>query len=359
MIQALAALVLAIAAATRVHRWWYQRSLTLAGAFIVLACMSLHMVLNIPSVEDVVHVAFGPSIPGSMKMLLVCGICVGTAMVFTDVTSPVGQRKMLLRFHITMSLMTATLSFVFFYTKPWPDDVTNREFDNHYAVLPGYAEGLIVGMTYPFLLCLLVTVVAIIQADWQTVTGRSLMLIVPGAAILTAYAGLRIGYLFTVRYGLMEPTLTPFAISRLLAVGGVFFIAAGVLGALTMNWRTARADLRQFSELRQELLRRWPGAERQSRPGSSAVERVDDRATELLDALSIEVEVSDLPAGGQLPQDAAAAAIALWLTTGEASGKLGSSSFFPEPGTSDTQWAAELGRAYNSAKAKTRKMISQ
>ncbi|MDH6284555.1 hypothetical protein [Prescottella agglutinans] len=359
MINALAALMLAVTAATRLHRWWFQRSLTLAGAFIVLACMSLHMILNVQAVEEFVRDAFGPSTPGSVKMLLVCGICVGTAIVFTDVTSQAGQRKKLLRFHITMSLLTATLSFAFFYTNPWPADVTNREFDNHYAFLPGYAEGLILGMTYPFLLALSVTAVAIAQADRRTVTGRGLMLIVPGAAILTAYAALRIGYLFAARYGLMEPTPTPFAISRVLAVGGVFFIAAGVLGALTMNWRASRAALRQFSDLRDELLRRWPGAERESRPGCSAGERVDDRAAELLDALSLEVECSNLPAGRRLPQDDTAEAIATWITTGEVTDGLGYDSFFLESGTSDTQWASALGRAYSSANANERKMVSQ
>ena len=249
MITALAALVLAIAAATRLHRWWYQRSLTLAGAFIVLTCMSLHMILNIQSVEDFVRATFGMSMPGSLKMLLVCGICVGTACVFTDVTSRADRRKKLLRFHIAMALLTAALSFVFFYTKPWPEGVTNREFDDNYAFLPGYAEGLMLGMAYPFLLCLMVTVIAIAQADRRTVTGRGLMLMAPGAAILTSYAALRIGYLFAARYGLMEPTPLPFAVSRWLAIAGVFLIAAGVLAALMMNWRAARAALRQFADV--------------------------------------------------------------------------------------------------------------
>lgn len=90
-------------------------------------------------------------------------------------------------------------------------------------------------MTYPFLLCLMMTIVAILQADRRTVTGRSLLLIVPGAAILTVYAALRIGYLFAARYGLTDPTPTPFAISRALAATGVLFIAAGILAAMAMT----------------------------------------------------------------------------------------------------------------------------
>ncbi|MFZ2177937.1 MAG: hypothetical protein WAW17_28720, partial [Rhodococcus sp. (in: high G+C Gram-positive bacteria)] len=247
--------------------------------------MSLHMTLNTQTMEEFIRFAFGASMPGALKMLLVCGICIGTAIVFTDVTSRAGQRTKLIRLHITLSLLTAALSFVFFFRTPWPANVDNRTFDNEYAFLPGYAEGLILGMAYPFLLCLMVTIVAIVQADRQTVTGRGLLLICPGAAILTAYAALRIGYLFAARYGLMEPTPTPFAISRILALTGVLFIAAGVLAAFAMNWVGAKTVLPQFADLRAELLTRWPGAERESKRGSSAAERVDDRAAELLDAL--------------------------------------------------------------------------
>lgn len=65
------------------------------------------------------------------------------------------------------------------------------------------------GMAYPFLLCLMVAIVSIAQADRKTVTGRALFLVFPGAAILTVYAALRIGYLAAARYGLIEPTPPP------------------------------------------------------------------------------------------------------------------------------------------------------
>ncbi|WP_345353336.1 hypothetical protein [Rhodococcus olei] len=321
--------------------------------------MSLHMLLNIKSVEVTVRDTFGDSMPGSLKMLLVCGICVGTAIVFTDVTSKAGQRRILIRTHVSLSLFTAALSFVFFFSTPWPAHVDNITFDNEYAFLPGYAEGLMLGMTYPFLLCLMVTTVVIVQADWQTLTGRALLLICPGAALLTAYAALRIGYLFAARYGLMEPTPTPFAISRVLAVSGVLFLAAGVLGALALNWLGARSAFQQFTALRDELLERWPGAERESKPGSSTAEQVDDRAAEVLDALSLEVDHSDLPGGEPLPPEVAAAAIADWLVTGRITDGLGYNSFFPDAQTTDTAWAGVLGKAYQGALDENeRKMVA-
>lgn len=46
-----------------------------------------------------------------------------------------------------------------------------------------------------------------------------------------------------------------------------------------------------------EMLTRWPGVARESREGSSVGERVDDRAAEALDAISLEVQHSDLPTG--------------------------------------------------------------
>ncbi|MGW0022163.1 hypothetical protein ACWDUD_27950 [Rhodococcus sp. NPDC003382] len=315
------------------------------------------MAINVQTVESVVRETFGFSVPGAIKMLLVFGICVGTAVVFTDVTCMIGQRRRLIQFHVTVSLVTACLSFVFFFAKPWPPHVTNRVFDNEYAFLPGYAEGLMLGMAYPFLLCLMMTIVAILQADRRTVTGRSLLLIVPGAAILTVYAALRIGYLFAARYGLMNPTPTPLAISRALAATGVLFIAAGILAAMSMNWFSARKALRQFSALRAEMLIRWPGAARESRQGSSAGERVDDRAAEALDAISLEVEYSDLPDGDQLPPPVAAMTIAAWLTSGRVTEGLGRNTFFPGPGTTETEWACILGTAYQAASENERKLV--
>ena len=195
MITALAAAVLATAAATRIQRWWFSRSWTLAGAVIVLLCMSIHMALNVKTVESAVRVTLGAGIPGTIKMLLVCGICVGTAIVFTTVTSSRHLKK-LLWLHISLSVVTAALSFYFFFKTPWPaSNPDNRTFDNQYAFLPGYAEGLMLGMAYPFLLCLMVTIVAIRQADRRTATGWGLIIISPGAAALSAYAALRIGYL--------------------------------------------------------------------------------------------------------------------------------------------------------------------
>ncbi|KJF19373.1 hypothetical protein [Rhodococcus sp. AD45] len=359
MITVLAAALLAVVAATRLHRWWFRRSLTLAGAFLGLACMSIHMLVNIRPVEAFASNTFGESFPAALKMLMVCGICAGTAIGFTDVTtSKVGLRKNLIRAHITLSILTGSLAFIFFFSRPWPANVDNLTFDNEYAFLPGFAEGLILGMTYPFLVALMVTVVAITQADRQTVTGRALLLVTPGAAILTAYAALRIGYLLAARYGFMEPTPTPFAISRLLALSGVLFLGAGMSLALALNWFRARNALQQFTPLREELLIRWPGAERGSKPGSSASEQVNDKAAEVLDALSLEVEQSDLPTGIQLPPAVAASAIADWLVTGRVADGLGYNSFFPGTDTTDTAWAAALGSAYQMTIENERKMVA-
>lgn len=356
MITALAALLLAIVAATRLHRWWFRRSLTLIGAFIGLSCMSIHMLLNTRSVELFVADTFGDSAPAAIKMLMVCGICVGSAIGFTDVTSKAGHRKTLVRWHVTVSVITTVLAYIFFFSRPWPADVDALTFDNEYAYLPGFAEGLILGMAYPFLVALMITVVAISQADRRTVTGRALLLVTPGAAILTAYAAVRIGYLVAARYGFIEPTPTPFAIARLLAVSGVFFLGTGMAGALILNWLGAKRPLEQFTPLRKEMLRRWPGAERGSPAGSSAGERTDDKAAEVLDALSLEVEHSSLPAGTQLPPEIAAPAIADWLVNGRVADGLGYNSFFPESETTDTDWAATLGRAYQIAIENERKM---
>lgn len=357
MITGLAAALLAVAAGTRLYRWWYRRSLTLAGTFLALACMSLHMLLNVQSFEAIVRDAFGVRMPSALKVMVVCGICVGTAIAFTDVTSKGGQRATLIRIHIALSLLTAALSFAFFFSTPWPSNVDNRTFDNEYAHLPGHAEGLMLGMAYPFLLCLMVAIVSIAQADRKTVTGRALFLVFPGAAILTVYAALRIGYLAAARYGLIEPTPTPFAISRLFALTGVLFLTAGLAVSLTLNWLAARSDHRRFSALWEELMERWPGALRDSNRGSSTADRVDDRAAELLDALSLEVEHSDLPAGIPLPSEMASAAIADWLITSRVADGLGYHSFFLDTEKTPTAWASELGNAYRTALESERKTV--
>lgn len=346
MIAGIAAALLAVTAATRVQRWWFSRSLTLAGSIVVLICMSIHMALNMKPVEQFVRQTFGASMPGTIKMLLVCGICVGTAIIFTNVTSSANPKK-ILWIHISLSLFTAVLSFYFFFKTPWPaSNPDNQTFDNEYAFLPGYAEGLMLGMTYPFLLCLLVTIVTIRQADRRTVTGRGLIIICPGAVALTTYAALRIGYLFATRYGWIDPTPTPFAISRVLAIVGVSFIAAGVLSALIDSFLAARSEQKMFSELHSELIDRWPGAQRKSERGSSAADRVADRAAELLDALSLEAKHRDLPQEGPQAQESTVAAIARWLITGRIPDGLGSADLRPRPGTTDVQWACILGDAY-------------
>lgn len=347
MITALAAAVLAIAAATRIQRWWFSRSWTLAGAVIVLLCMSIHMALNVKTVESAVRVTLGAGIPGAIKMLLVCGICVGTAIVFTTVTSSRHLKK-LLWLHISLSVVTAALSFYFFFKTPWPaSNPDNRAFDNQYAFLPGYAEGLMLGMAYPFLLCLMVTIVAIRQADRRTATGWGLIIISPGAAALSAYAALRIGYLGSARWGLIDPTLTPFAISRFLAVVGVLFVAAGVLVTAMGTTLVSRAQLRAFDDLRSELLARWPGALRPSEPGSGAADRAADRAAELLDALSLEAKRQALPnQGAALSRTEVAHAVAEWIITDRIPEGLGSDNLRARAATSDVRWARELGDAY-------------
>lgn len=346
MIAGIAAALLAVTAATRIQRWWFSRSLTLAGSIVVLVCMSIHMALNVKSAEGIVRETFGAGMPGTIKMLLVCGICVGTAIIFTNVTSSEDPKR-LLRIHISLSLITAALSFYFFFKTPWPaSNPDNQTFDNEYAFLPGYAEGLILGMTYPFLLCLMVTIVAIRQADRHTVTGRGLIIICPGAVALTTYAALRIGYLIAARYGWIDPTPIPFAICRVLALVGVSFIAAGILSALIDSSLAARSELRQFAKLHTELINRWPGAERPSEKGSSAADRAADRAAELLDSLSLEAQNQNLPKGMPLKQDDTVTAIAYWLVSDMVPDGLGSEHLRPQPGTTDIQWACALGDAY-------------
>jgi hypothetical protein len=359
MIHAIAAVVLLLAAATRFRRWRARRSLVLAGSVVILVCMSLHMAINVQQVEDAVRSATGDGMPTAVKMLLVCGICVGTAIVFTDVTAQHERHRKLLVFHVATSIVLAILAFVVFYRQPWPDGVTDREFDRDYAFLPGYADGLALGMVYPFLLCAMVTVVAIVQADRRTITGRTLLLIVPGAAILTTYAGLRIGYLVAARFGVVEPTTTPLEITRFLAAAGAFLLAAGVLAGLAMNRRQARRALPQFANLHRELLSRWPGTQRESRPHSSEMEKVDDRAVEVMDALSLEADFSSVPRRNPFTlDDRAADLIAQWLVTGEAPPELGHESLSCPPGVITTDWVCSLGRAYDRATHNERKMVS-
>ena len=108
--------------------------------------------------------------------------------------------------------------------------------------------------------------------------------------------------------------------------------------------------LRNFVELHEVVTTRWPGVVRPSWEGSGATDRVADRATEVMDALSIAAHAAGLPHGAPSPEDEAPVAIVEWIITGRAREELTQEVLGTPEGVSDVEWVRTLGVAFNTAR---------
>jgi len=347
------AVLLWIAAASRFRRWWWARTWNLVGVLTVFTCMAAHMTVNLPLFENLLRGALGHSNgAGAVKMVLFSGICFGAAILVTDLMAASDRRRaQLIRLHALLSMVTAGGSVAFFLTAPeMPEQRDGYTFDDLYAHTPGYAEAGIIAMLYPFFLCIVVTIVTAGHADSRTATGRGLMVLCPGVFLLTVYAGMRITYVLAASTGAIDPTPRVFDITQVLALVGVLMVTIGVLWPTMALWTAARRALRNFVELHEVLTTRWPGVVRPSWEGSGATDRVADRATEVMDALSIAAHAAGLPHGAPIPEDEAPVAIVEWIITGLAREELTQEVLGTPEGVSDVEWVRTLGVAFNTAR---------
>ncbi|QYB00034.1 hypothetical protein I1A62_02650 (plasmid) [Rhodococcus sp. USK10] len=352
-VAAVVAILLWIAAASRFRRWWWSRTWNLVGVLTVFTGMAAHMTVNVPFVENLLRGALGHSNgAGAVKMILFSGICFGAAILVTDLMAPSDRRRaQLLWLHASLSMLTAGGSVAFFLTAPEvPEQRDGYTFDDLYAHTSGYAEASIIAMLYPFLLCIAVTIVTARHVDIRTATGRGLMVLCPGVLVLTVYAGMRIIYVLAAHTGAIDPTPRVFDITQVLALVGVLMVAIGVLWPTIAHWVAARRALRDFLELHRALTAHWTGVVRPSWEGSSATDRVADRAAEVMDALSVASRAEGLPDGDPLPKEKAPVAIAEWILTGFTREELTKSTLGAPEGLSDVEWVRTLGVAFNTAR---------
>ncbi|MFF3221157.1 hypothetical protein ACFYV7_00015 [Nocardia suismassiliense] len=198
------------------------------------------------------------------------------------------------------------------------------------------------------LLCPALMVMAARPADLRTVTGWSLALLSAGLAAATVWAWIRLVYFVAVRYGGAAPMPAVFEVTRAVSAAGVLVIFVGMMLSPMVSWVRARRVLRAIGPMYAELVGRWPGVRRPSRRGSSADEKASDRVTELLDALSLEIEQAGGSDGTGTEQREVAAAVADWLISGHRCAALNGESVRSAALAAglDRRWAVTLAQAY-------------
>ncbi|WP_069165742.1 hypothetical protein [Nocardia altamirensis] len=341
-----------VAAVTRGWRWWWSRSWVLGSTTIALGVVALHLTLNIPAAEGFMQaIAPMPNFSTGLRMVLFNVIAAATGALTLAVTVDPARvaRGVRILGAIAAAGSLAALA-IFVGTPSVPQVAGGFEFDQAYSHLPGYAEAGIAGALFPALLCPALMVMAARPADLRTVTGWSLSLLAAGLAAATVWAWIRLCYFVAVRFGGAAPAPAVFEVTRAVSAAGVLVIFAGVMLSPVVSWVRARRVLIAIGPMYHELVPRWPGVRRQSRRGSSADERASDRVTELLDALSLEVEQAGKSGALRTDQREVAAAVANWLIDGQDSTALDAenvraAAFEAE---TDRHWALLLAQAYRA-----------
>ncbi len=163
---------------------------------------------------------------------------------------------------------------------------------------------------------------------------------------------MRAGYIVAARAGgWVEPSTHVFDVSTELAlVGGSVLTMLGFTWASIERFFMGRSQRRDFAELYQVLVKqRWPGVMRESWSALVPARQVSDRASEVLDALSMQADEDGLPERGGRP--ATPESIARWVCTGESGGRRGRRAATPPSGTDTVKWVRAVGKAFEVLRA--------
>lgn len=339
-------------AVTRAHRWRQSRSVFTLGTMIVFVCMASHTTVNIELVDRFISDATGvANSTSAVKHVIFLGICLGAALMIVAlrVSRVDVQRRWVTPLSIGAGVPAIAAVVLFFSAKAVPQAESGYQFDELYAHLPGYAEAAALVMGVAAVLCTIITVVVVLGWDVSTAAGRGLAILTPGVAALSAYAWMRAGYIVAARAGWIGPSTTVFDLSSRLVVIGILLTTLGLMWASIEGVFAVRAQRRDFAALYTALVvNQWPGVARESYATAGASRRVEDRASEVLDAISMQARRDGLPEYGD--SEVSPGMIAFWLRTGEAGG-VSVSDLRPPPETDSVRWVRSVGRAFSSAPA--------
>ncbi len=336
-------------AITRAHRWRQSRSVFTLGTAIVFVCMAFHTTVNIRWVDRFISDSAGvPNSTSAVKHITFLGICLGAALMIVALRVPQVdvQHRWVAPLSIGAVLSAVAAVVLFFSASAVPQAESGYQFDELYAHLPGYAEAAALVMGVAAVLCTTITVVAVLGWDVNTATGRGLAILTPGVAVLSAYAWMRAGYIVAARAGWIEPSTVIFDLSSRLVVIGILLTTLGLVWASIEGAFAVRAQRRDLEALYNALVvDRWPGVARDSHATAGTARRVEDRASEILDALSMQARRDGLPEHGD--REVTPEMIALWLCTGKAGG-VSVSGLRPSADTDSVRWVRLVGRAFSA-----------
>lgn len=331
---------------TRVRRWSQSRSIMSLGTGVVFVFMALHTTVNLGPVDRFISRAIGvANATSAVKHGLFLGICLGAAIIIVALRVPEveRQRRWLAPLTLVAGLAAAVAAILFFSADPAPQARDGYEFDELYAHLPGYAEPAAFVMGVAAVLCTIITVVVLLGWDLSTPTGRGLAILAPGVGVLAVYAWIRGGYIVAARAGWAGDSVIVFELTSSLALIGAILTTIGLMWASIEGFFRVRSQRRDFAELHTFLVKdRWPGVVRESWPSIQPGHRLSDRATEVLDALSMQADADDLPEQGS---PATPETIARWVWTGE-SGGISVEGLRPPSGTDPVKWICAVGTAF-------------
>ncbi|WP_378734614.1 hypothetical protein [Nocardia brasiliensis] len=329
---------------------------------------ALHLTMNTPAGEAFVQAVVPfPNFSSALRVVLFNFMAAALGVLTFAVTTESARVKRAASVLGAIAVAASLVAVVMFVAAPpMPQVAGGFQFDQAYAHLPGYAESAIAGVVFPGVLCPALIVMSVRAADLRSLGGWSLTLWATGLVAVTIWAWMRFAYFVMTRYGGMPRTPEVFKVTSAVAAVGVLTIFAGLMLSPVVSWVRARRVLAAIRPVYVELVTRWPGVRRQSRRGSSADEKADDRITELFDALAMESEA--MGGGGAVPVGAGpgrqevaaapqevAAAVSEWLVHARRSAALTSENIRAVLAIeSDRRWAQMLAKAYR----KQRKVLA-
>lgn len=333
-------------ALTRLWRWRTSRSVLTLGTAVVFIFMALHTTVNVGAVDRLVSEAVGvDNATSAVKHGIFFGICLGASIIIVALRVPDvdRQRRWIAPLTIGATAATAVAVALFFSARPAPQASDGYQFDELYVHLPGYAESATFVMAVAAVLCTVITVVVLLGWDLSTPSGRGLAILAGGVAVLASYAWIRGGYIAAARLEWVETSTSALDLTTRLALIGAVLTTIGLLWSSIEGIFRSHKQRRDFAELYTFMVKdRWPGVMRESWSSITPSRRISDRASEVLDALSMQADADDLPKSGD---SATPEEIAQWVWTGEAGG-ISIEGLRPPAGTDPVKWVRALGTAF-------------